>query len=106
MAETQYLGLVAILFAIFIVGMILGTAPMKLIIILAIGALVFLTISMKDNMAVMGFTVLIFALLLYLIYPSMPMASFSFSAPEEYFSTLLLVVIVLVGLIMAYKATQ
>ncbi len=105
MAENTYLGLLAILFAIFIFGMIFGTDPMKLLVILAIGALVFLLMTIKDTTVIMGLVVLIFALLFYLMYPIQGVAQFHFSASEDYFGGVLLILIVIVGFVLAYKAT-
>jgi len=105
MADNKILGVIALLLALFIVGIIVGASPMQLAIVLVIGGLVFLAITMKDNIAIVGFIVLIFALLFYLIYPLQPIASFSIENPEQYFSTLIVLGIVIVALFMAFRAT-
>ncbi|MBN2094669.1 MAG: hypothetical protein JW727_01350 [Candidatus Aenigmarchaeota archaeon] len=101
----QLMGVLAILFSIFILGAIVGTEPLTLAIFLLVGGLAFLAITTKDNFAVMGFTVLIFALLFYVTYPVQPIAAITIDNPQNYFSTLIVMGIVLVGLLFAFKAT-
>jgi len=104
--DMKYIGLLATLFAVFIFGMIVGTEPLKLAILLIVGGLVFLVITTKENVAVMGFTVLIFALLFYLMYPMDKIANFTIKNPSNYFSILIVIAIILVALIVAYKGTS
>jgi len=105
MEDTKILGVIALLFALFIVGIIVGASPIQLAIVLVIGGLVFLAITVKDNWAIVGFIVLIFALLFYLVIPLQPIANFSIENPEQYFSTLIVLGIVIVALYVAYRAS-
>ena len=105
MTDTKIFGVIALLFAVFIFGIIIGASPIQLAILLVIGGLVFLAATIKENFAVVGFIVLIFALLFYLIYPLQPIANFTIANPENYFSTLIVMGIVIVGLYMAFRAT-
>jgi hypothetical protein len=105
MTDTKILGVIALLFAVFIFGIIVGASPLQLAILLVVGGLVFLAATVKENVAIVGFIVLIFALLFYLINPLQPIASFTIENPESYFSTLIVMGIVILALYMAFRST-
>jgi hypothetical protein len=105
MTDTKILGVIALLFALFVFGIIVGASPIQLAIVLIIGGLIFLAVTVKESFAIVGFIVLIFALLFYLIYPLQPIANFQIQNPEQYFSTLIVLAIVIVALYVAFRAS-
>lgn len=106
MEGNKILGVIALLFALFIFGIIVGATPIQLAIVLIVGGLVFLAVTVKENWAIVGFIVLIFALLFYLVVPLQPIASFTIQNPEQYFSTLIVLAIVIVALYVAFRASS
>jgi hypothetical protein len=94
-------GLIALLFAVFIFGLLIKMEPIFLAILLVIGGLIFFVLYTKNNYAIFGVIVLIFALLLNLMYQTEINSKIIFS--DYYLSTIVLFLIIIVGFLIAYK---
>lgn len=101
MKVEEIFGLFALLFAVFLFGLLIKIEPISLAILLVIGGLVFFVLYIKNNYAVFGVTVLIFVLLFYLIYKTESAPKLIFS--DYYLSTIILFLIIIVGFSIAYK---
>ncbi len=101
MKAEEVVGLIAILFAIFIFGLLIKIEPISLAILLIIGGLVFFVLYTKNNYAIFGVIVLIFALLLKLMYQTEIKSKIIFS--DYYLSAIILFLIIIVGFSIAYS---
>ncbi len=101
MKAEEVVGLVAILFAIFIFGLLIKIEPISLAILLIIGGLIFFVLYTKNNYAIFGVIVLIFALLLKLMYQTEIKSKIIFS--DYYLSAIILFLIIIVGFSIAYS---
>ena len=102
MKAEEMVGILSILCAIFLFGLLVKLEPIALAILLIIGGLIFFTLYTKNNHAVFGVLVLIFALLFYLIYQTESGLGLVFS--DYYISVIILFLIIIAGFLIAYKA--
>ncbi|MCK4730097.1 MAG: hypothetical protein KAT28_02155 [Candidatus Aenigmarchaeota archaeon] len=104
MKTEEVVGLVALLCAIFLFGIITELEPVSLSILLIIGGLVFLVINVQNNQAIFGCIVLIFTLLLYLFYNSGMNLQITLS--EYYLPSIVAILILVIGFGAAYKLSN
>lgn len=103
MKAEEIIGLLMLLVAIFIFGLLLEVQMLQLIAMLIIGGLVFLVIFIKNPYALIGGITLIFALIVYLFYSE---GSQSISLSGDFLSTILLMLVVIGGFALAYFAVS
>ncbi len=101
MKTEEVIGLVALLCAIFLFGIITELEPVSLSILLIIGGLIFLVINVQNNQAIFGCIVLIFTLLFYLFYDSGMKLQITLS--EYYLPSIVAILILVIGFGAAYK---
>ncbi len=104
MKTEEFIGLMALLCAVFIFGIITELEPVSLSILLIIGGLVFLVINVQNNQAIFGCIVLIFTLLFYMYYDSGMTLQITIS--EYYLPSIVAILILMIGFGAAYKLSK
>ena len=104
MKTEEVIGLMTLLCAIFLFGIITELNPISLSILLVIGGLIFLVINVHNNQAIFGCIVLIFTLLLYLFYDSGMTLQITLS--EYYLPSIVAILILIIGFGAAYKLSN
>ncbi|RLI99827.1 MAG: hypothetical protein DRP06_02890 [Candidatus Aenigmatarchaeota archaeon] len=104
MKTEEIIGLVALLCAVFLFGIITELEPISLSILLIIGGLVFLVINVQNNQAIFGCIVLIFTLLFYMYYDSGMTLQITLS--EYYLPSIVGILILMIGFGAAYKLSN
>jgi hypothetical protein len=121
MIAREIIGLLGIVFGLFLFGMFMNMNYISLLILLALGGIFFFAVYLKNAYATIGLVVLAFALILYLFSPSgieglpienetgttnftAPTVTYNF--PDYYIPTIVLLLVVIVGFVMAYKASN
>ncbi|RLJ01984.1 MAG: hypothetical protein DRP10_02655 [Candidatus Aenigmatarchaeota archaeon] len=100
MKVEEIIGLLSILCAIFLFGLLIKIDQISLAILLIIGGLIFFVLYTKNNYAIFGVVVLIFSLLLTFVYrEGWPKIVFS----NYYTSTIILFLIIILGFTIAYS---
>ncbi len=117
MKTEEIVGLLGILFGLFLFGILIAMDPISLTILISIGGLVFFILYTKNTHAIFGLTVLLFVLLLYLFLPGTLEQVFTgnqtggnvtvpgIQVPDYYLPTIVLLLIVIGGFLIAYKAS-
>lgn len=101
MKVEEIIGLLSILCAIFLFGLLIKIDQISLAILLIIGGLIFFVLYTKNNYAIFGVVVLIFSLLLTLAYRTKGWPKPVFS--DYYISTIILFLIIILGFTIAYS---
>jgi len=113
MKTEEIVGLLGILLGLFLFGMLITMDAISLSILLIIGGLTFFVLYTKNTYAIFGLTVLIFVLLLYLFLPigleqffvgNQTEGNF-IQFPDYYLPAIVLLLIVIGGFLIAYKAS-
>ena len=104
MKTEEVIGLLAILCAILVIGFVIEIEQITLIVLLIVGGLLFFVLYTKNTYAIFGVLALISALLFYLSYQTESIISTAF--PEDYLPTIILMMIVIIGLVIAYSMSK
>ncbi len=104
MKTEEIIGLMALLCAVFLFGIITELEPVSLTILLIIGGLVFLVINVQNNQAIFGCIALIFTLLFYMFYDSGMNLQITLS--EYYLPSIVAILILVIGFGAAYKLSK
>jgi len=111
----EVVGLLGLLLGLFLFGILINLDYFSLSILIAIGGLIFFILYTKNTYIIFGCMVLVFVLLLYLFNPpglefvgnqtniTSPLPS---HFPEYYIPTIVLLLIVIIGFAIAYKASH
>lgn len=117
MKTEEIAGLLGILIGLFLFGILIAMDPVSLSILMAIGGLIFFVLYTKNSYAIFGLTVLVFVLLFYLFLPPSLEQVFAGNQtagnvtapgtqfPDYYLPTIALLLIVIIGFLIAYKAS-
>ncbi|MCK4429295.1 MAG: hypothetical protein KAU95_02880 [Candidatus Aenigmarchaeota archaeon] len=104
MKTEEVIGLLAILCAILVIGFVMEIEQITLIILLVVGGLLFFVLYTKNTYAIFGMVALISALLFYLMHQTENLLPLTL--PENYLPTIILIIIVIVGLVIAYNLSK